>query len=274
MEISDIDLVVRAQAGDPQAFAPLVDRYRTEIVRLVRRFARGADDAQDLAQEAFVAAFQHLPTLREPEKFAPWLHRIALNAARQWWRRESQISLEPLWDDSELAPASGARGADASLERLRALVQDALAALPPESRSVVLLHYFDGYDYGETAALLDVPVSTVRGRLHLARRKLREEMAELAPQKGKSAPPHAVAQKFTLDANDLAALRGAELLGLRGPAATRAPDHLYRAGRYPGLHGYSPALCLPWLRHPAGGPRTAQPLARLETEEPDRRARS
>ncbi len=180
MEISDSELVVRAQAGDPHAFAALVERYREAVVRRARRFARGDDDAQDLAQETFVAAFLHLIELREPEKFGPWLHSITLNAARQWWRREGQISLEPLWDDSDPGGPSVDRLDGEAEHRFRALVRDALDALPPEPRSVVLLHYFDGYDYGETAALLDVPVSTVRGRLHLARRQLRKEMVEMA----------------------------------------------------------------------------------------------
>src|SRR5207249_302088 len=217
MEISDSELVIRAQAGDPRAYAALVERYREDVVRRARRFARGDDDAQDLAQETFVAAFQHLAELREPEKFGPWLHRITLNAARQRWRREAQISLEPLWEDSDPGFPHVDLHAGEAEQRLRALVRDALDALPPEPRSVVLLHYFDGYDYGETAALLDVPVSTVRGRLHLARRKPRKEMAELAPQKTKTAPPHAAAQEFTLTAEDLAALRGAELLASEDP---------------------------------------------------------
>jgi hypothetical protein len=80
----------------------------------------------------------------------------------------------------------------------------------------VLLHYFDGYDYGETAALLDVPVSTVRGRLHLARRQLRKEMAELALPKTTTKPPPAP-EGFALTAQDLTALRGAELLSSEDP---------------------------------------------------------
>src|SRR4051794_28068599 len=186
MTLTDAELVTRAQEGNPDAFAVLVERHRDAIIRLLRRFVTSADDAQDLAQETFVSAFQHLSALRDGARFGPWLRRIALNAARQWWRHEACASLETLRDESAITGSNGSHAFDAGLERVREHVHDSLASLAPAGRSVVLLHYFDGFDYEETAALLDVPVSTVRGRLHLARRKLREEMAELARAKSKT----------------------------------------------------------------------------------------
>lgn len=202
-----------AREGDVDAFAGLVDRHREAIVRLARRLALSADDAQDVAQEAFISPFQRLETLRDSARFGAWLRRIAVNAARQRWRQGDQLSLELFWGDaSSLGCEDGA--ADSASEQLRARVQEALAALPPEPRSAVLLHYFDGYDYAETAALLRVPVSTVRGRLYLARRQLREEMRELAPKKKAPLRPPA-AWEFALTTGDLQALCGAQALASR-----------------------------------------------------------
>jgi RNA polymerase sigma-70 factor (ECF subfamily) len=213
IERTDAELVARARAGDLDAFAALVNRHRGAIVRLARRLVVSVDDAQDVAQEAFVSAFQNLATLRDGARFGAWLRRIAVNAARQRWRQGEQLSLEVLWDDG-CATWPENRVVESAGE-LRTRVWDALAALPPEPRSAVLLHYFDGYDYVEMAALLQVPVSTVRGRLYLARRQLREEMRELAPPKKKAPSTPPATWEFALTTEDLQALCGAQLLASR-----------------------------------------------------------
>jgi RNA polymerase sigma-70 factor (ECF subfamily) len=217
METSDAELVARARAGEVDAFAELIQRHRESIAHLARSLVPSRDTAEDLVQETFVLAFQHLASLRDGSRFVVWLRQITLNTARQWGRREAQISLEPLWDEAGAIRPGTERSSDPTAERLRARVRDALRDLSPETRTAVLLHYFDGYDYGEAAALLDVPVSTVRGRLYLARRRLREEMAELAPAKNKTEKLEPEALVFPLTATDLAALRGAELLASRDP---------------------------------------------------------
>lgn len=211
IERTDAELVAQARAGDLDAFAAIVNRHRAAIVRLARRLVVSVDDAQDVAQETFVSAFQNLATLRDGARFGAWLRRIAVNAARQRWRQGEQLSLEALWEEG-LADRLPDCGAQRASEQLRARVWDALAVLPPEPRSAVLLHYFDGYDYAETAALLQVPVSTVRGRLYLARRQLREEMRELAPPKKKAASTPPATWEFALTEDDLQALRGAQAL--------------------------------------------------------------
>lgn len=215
MEKTDAELVERAQAGDVEAFSELIQRHRHAVARLARSLVPGHDQAQDLTQETFVLAFQHLASLRDGSRVGAWLRRILFNAARQWWRHERQVSFEPLWDDAVDPQLDSQHSSRTAYDRLRQRVRDALDELSPELRTAVLLHYFDGFDYGEAAALLDVPVSTVRGRLYLARRILREEMAELAPPKHKIDRSPADTLEFTLTAMDLAALRGAEMLASR-----------------------------------------------------------
>src|SRR5262249_34371934 len=125
IEKTDAELVVMAREGDVDAFAALVDRHREAIVRLARRLVVNADDAQDVAQEAFISAFQRLETLRDSDRFGPWLRRIAVNAARQRWRQGEQLSLELVWGDaSSLGCENGA--AESAGEQLRARVREAL----------------------------------------------------------------------------------------------------------------------------------------------------
>jgi RNA polymerase sigma factor (sigma-70 family) len=113
VERTDAELVAQARAGDVDAFAALVDRHREAIVRLARRRVVSVDDAQDVAQEAFVSAFQRLETLRDGARFGAWLRQIAVNAARQRWRQGEQLS--PEW---RVTASLGARDLLAALEEV------------------------------------------------------------------------------------------------------------------------------------------------------------
>ena len=170
--------VVQAQMGDAEAFAVLVARHQGTVLRFMRRIAGNAEDARDLTQEAFLQAYLHLPTLRDVYKFGPWLRSIAYTTALQWRRRQHRERTEHLDEEGEPCPVP--EPSPLSL-LLRDDMRDALDRLSPEQYAVVVLHYFDGCDYGEIAAQLGLPVSTVRGRLHQARRRLRKEMLAMMP---------------------------------------------------------------------------------------------
>lgn len=173
--IRDEQLVVRARAGEREAFEELLRRHLPRVWRIARSFAPTPDDAHDLCQEALVAAFAHLPELREPARFGEWLEAIARNCGREWRRRSAQLPLLSLEDNGEVpAPQE-------SEERrlLRRQVAQALAALPPDQEQLLRLHYLHGYSYRETAALFDLPAAAVRGRLHRARQALRKEWRQM-----------------------------------------------------------------------------------------------
>jgi RNA polymerase sigma factor (sigma-70 family) len=199
-------LVRRAQAGDPRAVACLVERHHDALTRFCRHLVGEA--GPDLAQETLLRAVPALGRLREPARFPAWLLGIAANLARKWWRRRARwpLSLEGLaeaypdvpWPAAPLwSPAAGEPEAAAVRAEEARRLGAAVGALPAPLRRVLVLHYLDGLSYAEIAAALDVPVSTVKGRLFKSRARLR---GALDPD-GTAAPrPHRRKETATMTA--------------------------------------------------------------------------
>ncbi len=193
-------LLARSRAGDRSAFATLIDRHQDRIFTLALRLCGGARErAEDLAQEAFLRALQGITSFRGDAAFSTWMHRIVLNlhlnrtsslAARAEAR---QLSLGAARDDeqpgldvasTELSPDESV-GADEELARLRRAVD----ALDEARRVVVLLRDVEGKSYEEIAALLDVPIGTVRSRLARAREELSNALGGSGFRAGKDGLP-------------------------------------------------------------------------------------
>jgi RNA polymerase sigma factor (sigma-70 family) len=181
----DAELVAAVLAGDREAFGPLLARWQASVLRLCRRLLGSGPQAEDVAQEAAVQAFVGLPRLGDPSRSGAWLLAIAANLARMALRRRHLLALDGLPAD-----AAGLRGgtlgptpedAWANREVHQAIVA-ALRELPPATREAVIGFYLQGYSYQELAELLDIPLSTVRGRLYHGRRRLRRELRPLAEQ--------------------------------------------------------------------------------------------
>jgi RNA polymerase sigma-70 factor (ECF subfamily) len=169
MTDTDAELVARALAGDTLAYGQLVDKYRPAVYGLAYHRMGDRDEAEDIAQEAFVRAYVSLRQLRDTRRFAAWLAAIAHNACSKRARARRRPR-----DDRAPPPEEGRRtGA------VRAAVQEALAGLPDGQRLALILHCVDGYSHAEIAGFLDVPRSTVAGRIHRAKTKLRRRMMEL-----------------------------------------------------------------------------------------------
>ncbi len=178
---TDEALAERVRAsGDVAAFSLLVTRYRVRVVALARRMlaASGPDEAEDIAQEAFVAAYDKRGTFRRGEPFRPWLYRIAVNRCldrlRAQARRPALIEIGSVAEPS--LPGSDPLDAlltDEGEERLAA----AVAALPPKLRAVFLLRHLDDLSYEEIAAATGVPLGTVKTHLFRARAQLRAALA-------------------------------------------------------------------------------------------------
>jgi RNA polymerase sigma-70 factor (ECF subfamily) len=170
--------------GDAAAFGLLVGRYRARVVALSRRMlssggAAANDDAEDVAQEAFVAAYHKRATYRGGTPFRPWLYRIAVNRCldrlRARGRQPGMHSVDDLPEPAASEPDSDpldALLADECEERLR----EAVAALPPKHRAVFLLRHVDDLSYEEIAAATDLPMGTVKTHLFRARARLRREL--------------------------------------------------------------------------------------------------
>jgi RNA polymerase sigma-70 factor (ECF subfamily) len=159
-------LVREAQAGSREAIARLYDAHWPAAQRAAYLVVRDAAAAEDVAQEAFLAAVDTLGRFDRRRPFAPWLHRIVVNRAIDWSRREA---LRRGDGESEALPASPARP-DRPGEDLMA----ALAELPYEQRAVVVLRYLLDYKPGEIAGILELPRGTVNSRLRRALDRLGE----------------------------------------------------------------------------------------------------
>ena len=163
--------VGRALAGDAESFAELVRRYQGGVHGLVYHLTGNFTDAQDIVQDVFVTAYTRLDQLRQPERFGSWLRTIAQNECRMAWRgRRDAVPLDSL--PPERAPVDVRSGADVDMEQHErwSHVRAVLARLPEPSRLALTLHYLSDWSYADIAEFLDVPVTTVVGRLHRARR--------------------------------------------------------------------------------------------------------
>lgn len=182
----DRDEVARAQKGDQEAFAELVRRHQDRVIRIVKRL-RQFDHAiaEDLAQETFVRAWRAIGDFRHEGDFGAWLYRIAVNVglgevtSRRFKAAKRQVSLDLTYDDGdrmfdpkEQRPTRPER----FLERgeLSRVLQYALSLLQEEFRVPVILCDVEGLDYERIAAILGVPIGTVRSRIHRGRERLKD----------------------------------------------------------------------------------------------------
>jgi RNA polymerase sigma-70 factor (ECF subfamily) len=180
---ADLALVARAVAGDGGAFRSLVERHQGKIVALLHRLCGCPEQALDLAQETFLSAFRHLGSFRHDSRFSTWLHAIAVNQARSAARRRRPVaSLGALAPDGrpqipEPTAAGPAVSAGLEQEELACRIAAALARLDDRYREVVVLADMHESSYEEIAAALDIPLGTVRSRLHRGRTELRAILA-------------------------------------------------------------------------------------------------
>jgi RNA polymerase sigma-70 factor (ECF subfamily) len=171
----DPQVVAAARRGDLDAFAELVRRYQAEVWRLSLHLVRDPGLADDVAQDAFVRAFRFLPRYRGEARFSTWLFTITRNCALDELRRAGRR--RRLRDDLDALGSAGPAELGTRLE-----VRDALGALPVELREPVVLIDMFGVTYGEVAALLRVPVGTIKSRVHRARALLAHALAAPATE--------------------------------------------------------------------------------------------
>jgi len=157
----------------------LVEQHATEVYRLTAAIV-GSGDAPDVAQEAFVVAWQQLPKLRDEAAFTSWLRRICVNRSRNWLRdrgRRPRAALD-IGDEAAAAilpdPAGDFRGA----VEARTVLEPAFEALTPDQRAVLALHYSMGYSIAETADALGIRAGTAKSRLSAGLAALRREIED------------------------------------------------------------------------------------------------
>ena len=186
MGTDDSALVERVRGGDVAAFEPLVEKYRQRVYRLAYNVLRDREDAYDVAQEAFIRAYQALSSFRGQSAFYTWLFRITMNLAHDKARQRGAAGrafgtervTEEEWertmpDQGEDPGAAAARGEQ------RARIAQALESLPEHHRAIIMLSDLEGLSYREIADVLNIPMGTVMSRLHNARKRLRAALGPL-----------------------------------------------------------------------------------------------
>ena len=176
----DQDLIDACREGKTDAFGVLVRRYQDRLYPTALRLTGCAEDAQDLLQETFIRAYEKLGKFHGESAFYTWVYRIAVNLALSGRRRRRPVAR---LDDAAADPPVDRGETDPALPLERAerdkTIQDALDALAPDHRVVVVMKEYDGLRYEDIAAALGVPVGTVRSRLHRARCDLRTRLQSL-----------------------------------------------------------------------------------------------
>ena len=170
----ELRAIARARQGDADAFSHLVHSYETSVYRLALRMCGNPHDAEEVAQEAFVAAWKGLPSFRGESKFSSWLYQLTTNAAINFLRKEKRHrGAVPLEDGAELA-AEGTPQQAAEAAELREALQQALDSLTPEHRQIFLLRQMRQLSYEEIGQLLGLESGTVKSRLNRAKKQLRQ----------------------------------------------------------------------------------------------------
>jgi RNA polymerase sigma-70 factor, ECF subfamily len=177
--VEDADLIRRAAKGDVEAYNLLVSRWEKRVYNYLLRITNNREDALDLAQDVFLKAYQNLRKLENPERFAPWVFRIAHNEAYSLFRkRKPEADLEELPPErSEAGVSVGGRSVFPM--ELSLAVASALNRLSPDQREAVVLKIYQGFKFEEIAAILDCPLSTVKSRLYTALELLKTELAPI-----------------------------------------------------------------------------------------------
>lgn len=168
--------VAQARGGDASAFEELVRTYEAPVYRLALRMC-GESAADDVTQEAFLAAWRALPDFRGDCRFSTWLYRLTTNAGIDWLRREKRHRSADDVTELELPDDAPSLQEQAEQSETQSAVRRALSRLSEEHRQVLLLRYMQELDYGEIAAALDVSEGTVKSRINRAKGRLRELLA-------------------------------------------------------------------------------------------------
>lgn len=179
------DLQARAADGDSRAFEQLMQGTKASLYRFVRRYVGDADDAYDLVQEAYAAAWLAIRRYDPARPFEAWLFTIAINKCRDWSRRRRVrrwlLSAGDLTTPEAMAVRDGARDASETLATAQDLARlgQAIANLPPQLKEPLILTAIEERSQAEAAALLGISVKAVETRVARARRKLADTLASL-----------------------------------------------------------------------------------------------
>ena len=194
--VDELTLVAQSREGDTRAFGELVRRYENKIFRLAQHITQNREDAEDVLQETFLKAYEHLDQFQGNSKFYTWIVRIAVNQALMKLRRrktDKSVSLDETIDTGEDTIVREIAAWDEnpeqkfSREELGGILDTAIESLEPLYRSVFVLRDLEELSTEETAEALNLSVPAVKSRLLRARLQLREKLTRYFKRKGDDA---------------------------------------------------------------------------------------
>jgi RNA polymerase sigma-70 factor (ECF subfamily) len=186
----DEELVKRCAGGEREAFNDLVLKYQKKVFSVAYRFVGDPEEANDLAQEIFTAAYQNLKSFRGDSKFSTWLFQIATNRGknrfkylkrRGFFTNKGSSETDDLGDQSHRALPDQTANPEELLSgnQIRKAVIEAINELEPDHREIVILRDIEGLSYDEIARILDLPEGTTKSRLHRARMVVKEKLKKV-----------------------------------------------------------------------------------------------
>ncbi|MFQ5942547.1 MAG: RNA polymerase sigma factor [Anaerolineales bacterium] len=175
VEPTDRDLVLRTRRGEVEAFGEVVRRYQQSVFNVCYRMLGERMEAEDLAQEAFIRAYQRLATFDVERPFEPWIRRVATNVCLNHIQAQKPESYE-LDEERDQSPTAIGKDPETFLQSAQASeeIRQAILTLPPHYRAVIELRHYQEMSYSEIAEALELPISDVKSHLYRARRKLAE----------------------------------------------------------------------------------------------------
>src|SRR5579883_997340 len=177
IEQDDAQLVTASKNGDQDAFSLLVQRYQRRVFNLVFRMLQNYEEASEVTQEAFLAAWQGLPSFRGEARFSTWLYRIAYNCAlKQLESRKRDKALHTALQAEQTLETDDPKSSLLELLDNQEMVQEQLSQLPPKYRIVLVLRHLQDMTYEEMAEVLTMPIGTIKTHSFRARNLLKERL--------------------------------------------------------------------------------------------------
>ncbi len=184
-EQDDVLLVAASKRGDQDAFAQLVQRHQRRVFNLIFRMLQDYEEASEITQETFLAAWQALPSFRGDARFSTWLYRIAYNSAlKQIEQRKRDRQLQTAMQAEQMLADAGHEGRierELELHARQEFIRENLATLPAKYRVVLVLRHIQDLTYEEMAEILTVPIGTIKTHLFRARNLLKQRLEAFDP---------------------------------------------------------------------------------------------
>lgn len=160
-------------AGDKQAYAHIINKYKNQLYATILRMTKNPQDAQDLVQDAFIKVYRSLDKYDANGSFSGWLYRVAINNCMDEFRKKRYSMTQIEIDEERVVEPNHPELVFLKKEKSRQL-ERLIATLPEDERLIILLRYVNEISYEEIGEVMDVPLSTVRNKLHRAKKKMRE----------------------------------------------------------------------------------------------------